>query len=55
MIRPWISIPVENARVTVDHYIGDIRIQFKDIETIDTVIAQLEEIRPIVKEMEEHV
>lgn len=53
MIKPWISIDIHNAMVTVDHQFGDIRIQFKDVATIDSVIAQLEEIRSIVKEMEE--
>ena len=53
MFNPWVSIPVENVRVTVDYNYGDVRIMFKDTETIDKTIEELHRVREVVKEMEE--
>lgn len=52
MFKPWISIPVDDAKVTVDYNVGDIRIMIRDVKTIDNVIAQLENVRELAKEME---
>lgn len=52
MFKPWLSIPVDDATVAVDYDYGDIRIMFKDVKTIDDVIAQLENVREVMAEME---
>ena len=52
MFKPWVSIPVDSATVAVDYDYGDIRIMFSDVKTIDDVMAQLENVREIVAEME---
>lgn len=52
MIKPWVAIPVEKATVEIVHSCGDIRLMLKDVETIDSVIKQLSNIRPIFVEME---
>lgn len=51
-IKPWISIPTSNATVVVDHNVGDIRIMFKDTDTIDKAIADLTQIKTLIKEIE---
>lgn len=51
-IKPWISIPTSNAMVIVDHDVGDIRIIIKDSDTIDKAIADLTQLKTLVKEME---
>lgn len=55
MFKPWISIPVDDARVSVDYTFGDIRIMFKSAKTIDNVIEQLMNLRALVEEMEDGV
>lgn len=52
MFKPWVSIPVDDATVTVDYNYGDIRIMFKDVKTVDDTIAQLENVRELMIEME---
>lgn len=52
MFKPWISIPVEEAKVSVDYNFGDIRIMFKSAKTVDNVIEQLMNLRSLVEEME---
>ena len=53
MFTPMVTIPVKNVVVAVDYDFGDVRIMFKDTDTIDSVVDQLGRIRDIVKEMEE--
>lgn len=52
MFKPWISIPIDNAKVAVDYETCEIRIMFKDVKTIDGVISQLENVRELTVEME---
>lgn len=52
MFKPWVSIPVDSAMVSVDYDYGDIRIMFNDVKTVDDVIAQLENVREVIAEME---
>ena len=53
MFKPWISIPVDDVKVTVDYEFGDVRIMFKNTASIDKTIEQLQNLRELVKEMEE--
>lgn len=52
MFNPMVFIPVEKVTVSVDHNCGDVRLIFRDVETIDSVIKQLSNVRPIFVEME---
>jgi hypothetical protein len=52
MFKPWVSIPIDEAKVAVDYDAGDIRIMFRDVKTIDDVISQLENVRELAMEME---
>ncbi len=53
MFKPWVSIPVEDVRVTVDYEFGDVRIMFKDVDAIDKAMEQLKNVRELTLEMEE--
>lgn len=52
MFKPWISIPVDDVKVSVDYNFGDIRIMFKDSKIIDNVMEQLTNLKSLVEEME---
>ena len=40
-VKSYVSIPTDKAMVSVDYNFGDIRIMFKDDETIENLIADL--------------
>jgi hypothetical protein len=48
MFEPWITIPVEDARVVVDYGVGDIRILFKDPDAVDHAIEALQELMELI-------
>lgn len=52
MFKPWVSIPIDDAMVSVDHNYGDIRIMFKDLKAVDNVLEQLKNLRELTEEME---
>lgn len=52
MIKPWITLPVDHISVKLPMSIfeGDIKIMFKDVETIDNAIEQLQNLKELLKE-----
>ena len=52
MIKPWITLPVAHISVQLPMSIfeGDIKIMFKDVETIDNAIEQLQNLKELLKE-----
>ena len=41
-VKSYASIPTDKAMVSVDYNFGDIRIMFKDKETIENLITDLQ-------------
>lgn len=48
MFDPWITIPVEDAKVVVDYGDGEIRILFKDPNAVDHAIESLQELMELI-------
>ena len=53
-IKPWLTIPMTDAKVAIDYDFGELRIMFKDSATVETAIKELEELKLLLKEKEEH-
>lgn len=46
----WVTVPVSDVRIQMPNSMTDrdVKILFKDVETIDSVIAQLESIKEMI-------
>lgn len=53
-IKPWLSIPMTDAKIAIDYDFGELRIMFKDAATVETAIKELEELKILLKEKEDH-
>ncbi len=56
MINPWVTVPVNDIRLMmpVNMEDRDVKFMLRDIETINSVIAQLESIKEMINDSVEH-
>ena len=52
MFKPWITVPVEDVRITLPLSMEDdtIRIMFRNAEVVDKTIEQLQNLKELLKD-----
>ena len=50
MFEPWVTIPIDDVRIQMPLSIfdGEVRIMFKDVESIDKTIEQLQNLKELI-------
>lgn len=56
MFEPWITIPVDGVRIQMplSLFDGEVRIMFRDAETIDKTIEQLQNLKELIGNRVDH-
>ena len=52
MFKPWITVPVEDVRISLPLSMEDdtIRIMFRDVDAVDKTIEQLQNLKELLKD-----